>query len=927
MKQNEQNEQNEPKELQAQSLQDQVLALTQLAQEQQKQLQQQAALLATYESATGDPASGQQFTSAFENAAIGMAVLGTDSRRLRVNRALCALFGYSQAELQAPGAPDLTHPDDVAEDLLQRSRALAGEIESYQREKRYLHKSGSLVWATLTCSLVRNRQGQPLHFVSQLQDITERKHAEQLSRESEARFRALVELSTDWFWEQDEHFRFVQISGALTDMGSLTRNNSIGKLRRELPYVNMEEGYWAAHEAQLARREPFRDFEITRLNSEGQVRHLSISGVPVFDAAGTFTGYRGTGRDTTEMRRSSDRVHASELQLREITDALPAMIAYVDAEQRCRFHNRAYLEAFGLRSEDLLGKSMRELMEPAFYEALRPKVEEVLSGYPVVYERKQRLANGNLRNYVVNYFPRYGEGADEGKVIGFYSLATDITELKRIDQLKTEFVSTVSHELRTPLTSIRGSLGLITGGIAGQLPDAAMKLITIAKNNCERLIRLINDILDIEKIESGKMQLNLEPMALMPLMVQAIAANEGYGLANNVSLTLHCDEPDLQVNIEADRLNQIVTNLLSNALKFSPTGGTVEVHVAKAGLGVRVEVRDHGPGIPEEFRTRIFQKFSQADSSDTRQKGGTGLGLNISRAIVERMGGTIGFDTRLGEGTTFFFELPLWQMPAAEAPPAARLRILVCEADMDVAKLIGIMLGKAGFDCDLAHNAEQASALLAASSYAAVTLDLRLPGQTGGAFIHSLRQNEATRALPVIVISTLAGDGQLQLEHKPSAVSDWLTKPIDEGQLVLAMQRAVTALHGRKPRILHVEDDVDIQHIAEAIAADFATFEFASNLTQARASLRAKPFDLVLLDLGLGRESGWDLVEVIDSLQPRPAVVVFSASELLPDAGTRPDAVLVKASTSNADLLQTIQRVLKLPAVLPADDSIVKARQ
>ncbi len=910
----------EPSEPQAQSLPDQVRALTQRVQDLQQQLQQQAAQLATYERAVDDVASGQQVTSAFENAAIGMAVLGTDYRLLRVNQAFCAMFGYSQDELLAPGAPGVSQPDDTAEDILQRGRALAGEIDTYQREKRYLHKSGEELWAALTCSLVRDVHGRPLHFLSQLQDITERRLAEQLLRANEERFRALVELSTDWFWEQDAHFRFVQISGELNKTGSSSGpGSSIGKLRRELPYVNMDESQWAAHEAQLERREPFRDFEVTRLDAQGQVRHLCISGVPVFDASGCFTGYRGTGRDTTDMRRSSDRVRASELQLREITDAVPALIAYVDADQRCRFHNRAYQEAFGLSSENILGKSMRELMEPAFYEALRPKVEEVLSGYPVVYERKQRTAKGEVRYYVVNYFPRYGEGADEGKVIGFYSLATDITELKRIDRLKTEFVSTVSHELRTPLTSIRGSLGLLSGGVAGPLPDAAMKLIGIAKSNCERLIRLINDILDIEKIESGKMQLDLQPMALMPLMVQAIAANEGYGLANNVSLTLHCEDPELQVKVEADRLAQVVANLLSNALKFSPTGGTVEVHVAKAGLGVRVEVRDHGPGIPEAFRTRIFQKFSQADSSDTRQKGGTGLGLNISRAIVERMGGSIGFESQLGKGTTFFFELPLWQGPAEAVPPAPRTRILVCEADMDVARLIAIMLDKAGYDCALAHSAEQASALLATGRYAAVTLDLRLPGQTGGVFLHSLRENEATRALPVIVISTLAGDGQLQLDHTPSAVSDWLTKPIDEGQLVSAMQRAVAALHGRKPRILHVEDDVDIQHIASAIAADFATFEFASNLTEARESLRTRPFDLILLDLGLGEESGWDLVELIDSLQPRPALVVFSASELLPDAVTRPDAVLVKASTSNADLLQTIQRVLNMPAIPPAD--------
>ena len=642
----------EPKTDKTQSLEERVVALTQANEALQEQLRLQAARLEAYERAVSDIAT-DQFTSAFENAAIGMAVLGTDSRRLRVNRTFCEMFGYTQAELMAPGAPEVTHPDDAAEDILQRSRALGGEIDTYQREKRFLHKSGSTVWAALTCSLVRDVQGRPLHFISQLQDITERKLAEQLSRANEERFRALVELSNDWFWEQDENFRFVQIAGQVADMGALTSNSSIGKQRRELPYVNMDESEWAAHEAQLARREPFRDFEVNRLDGKGRVRHLSISGVPIFDAAGKFTGYRGT----------------------------------------CRFHNRAYQEAFGLSSGEILGKSMRELMEPTFYERLRPKVEEVLAGYPVTYERRQRLNNGDVRDYVVNYFPRYGEGKHEGQVIGFYSLATDITELKRIDRLKSEFVSTVSHELRTPLTSIRGSLGLVSGGIAGKLPDAAMKLIGIATSNCERLIRLINDILDIEKIESGKMQLDLQPMALQPLLAQAVAANEGYGLANQISLSLQCDDPQLQVNVEADRLTQVVTNLLSNALKFSPPCGSVAVHVARAGLGVRVEVRDRGPGIPDEFRSRIFQKFSQADSSDTRQKSGTGLGLNISRAIVERMGGSIGFESRLGEGTTFFFELPLWRGTADAAPAAPRARILVCEADLDVARLISIMLG------------------------------------------------------------------------------------------------------------------------------------------------------------------------------------------------------------------------------------------
>ncbi|OOG37210.1 PAS domain S-box protein [Polaromonas sp. A23] len=896
-----------------QSLHERIAELTRLNENLARQAGAQAP-------ANGDPGTegDQHFSSAFENAAIGMAVLALDSHRLRVNQAFSDMLGYSKAELLTTAVFDVTHPEDLAEDLLQRERALAGEIETYQREKRYLHKSGHIVWAHLTCSLVRGADGTPLHFISQMQDITERKRAEQILREGEERFRALVELSNDWFWEQDEHFRFVQISGDVADMASVTSAQSIGKLRWELAHVGMDDSVWAAHKALLERHEAFRDFEVTRLDSKGEVRYLSISGVPIFDASGRFTGYRGTGRDTTALRRSTDNLRASERLLHEITDTIPALVAYVDSEQRCRFHNRAYQDAFGLTSEQLLGKTMRELMGDEYYEkTLRSKVEEVLAGYPVVYERKQRVARGGRRHFVVNYFPRYGDDDDEGKVIGFYSLATDITELKRIDQLKNEFVSTVSHELRTPLTSIRGSLGLIAGGVAGKLPDAVQSLVGIAKSNCERLIRLINDILDIEKIESGKMKLELQPVPLVPLITQAVAANEGFALATGVRLALHCEDENMHVNVEPDRLTQVVTNLLSNALKFSPADGTVDVHVKRQGLGVRVEIHDHGPGIPEEFRGRIFQKFSQADSSDTRQKSGTGLGLNISRAIVERMDGSIGFETESGKGTTFFFELPEWKLPVTTLPgqplPPRRPRILICEGDVDVARLIGIMLDKAGYDSDMAHSAEQASEFLARGGFDAVTLDLKLPGQTGGEFLDALRNDEKTMSLPVVVISALPGQGELKLDQRPSAVSEWLPKPIDEDRLISSMQRAVSALKGRKPRILHVEDDLDIQHITAAIAADFASFEFAATLAEARECLLSKPFDLVLLDLSLGKESGWDLVEVIDTLDPRPSLIVFSASDVLPGGRSRPDAVLLKASTSNADLLHTIQRVLKMP--------------
>ena len=505
-------------------------------------------------------------------------------------------------------------------------------------------------------------------------------------------------------------------------------------------------------------------------------------------------------RDVTESKHVADALRGSEAQLRQLTDNVPALIAYVDRDQRFRFHNKAYEEMFGLTRAKIQGKTMREVMGPAFNAEVREKVHEVLAGYAVHYEREQTTPGGEMREYVMSYTPRYGEDEEEDTVVGFFSLGTDISELKRIDRMKSEFVSTVSHELRTPLTSIRGSLGLISGGIAGVLPDKARGLVDIAKNNCERLIRLINDILDSEKIESGKMQFELRPVDLLPLLEQALADNQGFAAQHNVTLVLQAPRQPLRVNVDSDRLLQVMANLLSNAIKFSPEGGKVRVLLGWHAGRVRVEVGDDGPGIPDEFRKRIFQKFSQADSSDTRQKGGTGLGLNIVKAMLERMEGSIAFDSRVNVGTTFYFELPEWrEAPAVTAPMGldgiSRPRVLVCEDDPDVGQLIGMMLDKGGFDVDVAHSAAQARACLKTDSYAAMTVDVKLPYESGLELIRALRQDALTAGLPVLVLSVTAAEAR-QHASAALAIFDWLEKPIDERRLLHSLRLAISGRPG-----------------------------------------------------------------------------------------------------------------------------------
>ena len=248
--------------------------------------------------------------------------------------------------------------------------------------------------------------------------------------------------------------------------------------------------------------------------------------------------------------------------------------------------------------------------------------------------------------------------------LGVVIVARDITERIETERMKSEFISTVSHELRTPLTSVIGSLGLIQMGAVGEIPDPAKELLEVIDRNSRHLLNLINDLLDIDKLELGNFEMVLSPTSLSRLLRRGVLQNESYGLDYSVKLVLKEPIDEATLLVDPERFDQIMNNLLSNAMKFSPTDGRVEVSTELGEASVRVSVRDWGEGIPDEFRPRMFTKFAQADGSATRKRGGTGLGLSIVKLLVERMNGTISYESTVGVGTVFHVDFPLYTPPA-----------------------------------------------------------------------------------------------------------------------------------------------------------------------------------------------------------------------------------------------------------------------
>jgi PAS domain S-box-containing protein len=827
---------------------------------------------------------------------------------LSFNKAAETIFQYSADEVIGHNVnmlmPEPYHAqhDGYLQNYLNTGEA---KIIGIGREVSGLRKNGSTFPMDLSVSKIAI--DDQLMFAGLVRDISEQKQAEEVK----SRLAAIIASSEDAIISKSLDGIISSWNPAAEHMFGYSADEAIGQpMKLIIPPDYLQEEPEILQK--IASGERYEHFETVRIKKDGTRLDISASISPIKNHAGRIIGVSTIARDVSDRKKAERELLEYSNRLDLATRAGGIGIWDYDLESGRLQWDSQMFEIYGIEPEQFPEAyiAWQTALHPEDREEANQAIDLAISGEQE-FDTEFRIIrpDGSIHTIKAAAIVLRGWHNKPVRMIG---VNWDITRQKEIENMKNEFISTVSHELRTPLTSIQGSLELVSSGVLGQIPEEAKPLLDIAVNNSARLVRLINDILDIEKIESGKMEFLLKPVEVMALVKQVVAANQAYAKEFQVTLTIVSDIDEVFVQADTDRLVQVLTNLLSNAAKFSPKGGTVELAVRCVENNVRISVTDHGTGIASSFKDKIFSKFSQADSSSRRQKGGTGLGLSICKALIEKMNGQIDYYSDPDIETCFYVDLPLYQQQAELVTllkTSADKSILICEDDPDVATLLKMMLQEHGYGVDVAMTAEQAKQKLQQRQYAAMTLDLLLPDQHGIDLFREIRTMEQTQQLPIIVVSAIADEGKKALNGDALAVTDWLSKPIDGKRLQTAISQALRQKKDNISKILHIEDDPDIVTLVKTLFKGKAVIEVAGNLTTAREKLSGQ-YDLIILDLTLPDGSGISLFKDFARKNPPIPVLIFSAQECVNKMDDNISAWLVKSRTGNEDLIKSIESIL-----------------
>ncbi|GAA5509641.1 PAS domain S-box protein [Novipirellula caenicola] len=853
--------------------------------------------------------SQNNFQSTFEQVAMGIAHVSPIGKWLRVNKGLRDILGYSEEELLQSTFQDLTHPDDLNADMDNVQFLLDGRIESYSMEKRYIRKDGSLVWGKLTVSLVRDVIGNPKHFIAVIEDIQQRKDAEAKLREYTSQIRKLSLVASKTKHSVvicDAQGRIEWTNDAFTQLTGYTLDEAIGGYPTRLlqgPDTDPET-INAINEA-VQRGESIA-VEILNYSKSGDEYWIDLKIDPVFDEQGELTQFIGTQVNITERKNAEIAMRQQQKRFQRFLQSDIVGIAIVRLSGEVVQANDEMLRIVGYTRGELDNQlvNWRAMTPDEYYARDEQAMTELLaSGAVKPYEKELIRLDGSRVPIVIGATHLDDE---DDLTLCFVLDATSQKETKaklqsakrvaeKANLAKSEFLAAMSHELRTPLNGVIGMTELLaeTGLDARQ-----QRFVNACQTSGKALMTLINDILDFSKIEAGHLELDQHRFDLLELLDDVMTSMPVRLEGKQIELLYHLDHPaTLTLVGDSHRLRQVLFNLIGNAIKFTDRGEVTLLaepqRLTESEATIRFSITDTGIGIPQDRINRLFQAFSQMDSSTSRQYGGTGLGLSISKGLVDLMGGSIGVQSEEGVGSRFWFTLTfkrLHVVKSRERIAAERvsneqvhdLKVLVVEDNDECRRTLHSMLQGWKIKVQCVRNAEDAvqrlkQARAKGSPFDIALINKTLPGQDGIELGRRLREDFAFDDLLLFLMAPMDAD------FPPSNLvfDRFLTKPI--GQSLLLDTIVDSCCRKRQDvvpetlaetleqvqlqsdvRILVAEDNPTNQlYAAEILLREGWQCDIANNGREAVEAVGKSNYDLILMDCQMPEVDGYEATRQI----------------------------------------------------------------
>ena len=857
-----------------------------------------------------------------------LCIAGFDGHFKELNPMWEKTLGFTVEELKTKPFIEFVHPEDQEATITEAQKIMTTGEDVVSFENRYLCKDGSYKWLLWSSTVSMEEQ----LYYAVARDITERKLAE-------VHYRDLYENAPDMMAVVDlVSGNILECNQTLADVIGRSKKEIIGNSFLELYAPESIDTAQQTSQAFVETGEVIRQ-ERTLRRADGSTIDVLLQATPMHDATGRIVASRSTWRDVTKQKEAERALASQEALYRTLIEAAPQIIWVADADGQVALLNKAWHEFSGLTDEESLGTRWAEALHPEDLPDVLAKWERAYThGETYSGECRFRAKDGSYETFIFIGTPVRD---DSGKIINWVGINTNIADRVQAEvalqeakdsaeyanRAKSEFLATMSHELRTPLNAVIGFSEILRDEILGGINDEQRELALDIHTSGNHLLAMINDILDLSKIEAGKMELQLENFSVKEAVTEVNTIINALANQKQIQLSLQFDQ---DVSIEADKIKfkQILYNLLSNAIKFTDEGGKVTTKFEVSSSALLGSVTDTGVGISPQDRAKLFQPFTQIDASSTRAHSGTGLGLALTNRLIQLHGGKIWVDSEINEGSTFSFTFPLNQqepkieVTAPDAPDSEttasfdnKRTILVAEDNEQAAQLLGIYLTEAGYQVEYATDGEEAIAKAAEIHPFAITLDILLPKKDGWQVLREMKTKPNLQSIPVIIVSVTE---ERQLAFGLGAV-DHLVKPIDKEALLASLQSLKLPSRDGSPRILVVDDDPQTVRLLSTVLTNdgYEVLKVYGGSEAIETAISQSP-DLIILDMMMPQVDGFQVIRHLTG-DPRTCdipIIICTALDLTDEDRDRLNgqiqSVIQKTGNVKEELLATIKRIERL---------------